>query len=97
MIFEIFSAFFRRRFSNVLRKAKKSPKLGQQDTESKNFGAGSGDPLAPGERQREGYKIFAWRKELDFSDSPSVMSQDVSDCDFEINLARRWHLSLIHI
>ena len=83
MIFAFFSVFFRCRFSNVFRKAKKSSKLGQQDTESGNFGAGSDDPLAPGERQREGYKIFALHKEFDFSDLPSVIGQDVSENDFD--------------
>ena len=91
MIFAFFSVFFRCGFSNVLRKAKKSSKLGQQDTESGNFGAGSDDPVAPGERQREGCKILALHKELGFSDSPSVISQDVSESDFETSLARRWH------
>ena len=71
--------------------AKKSTKMSQQDTESENFGPGSDDPLAPGERQREGYKIFALHKELGFSDSPSVIGQDVSESDFETSLARRWH------
>ena len=65
--------------------------MSQQDTEGKNFGPGSDDPLAPGERQREGYKIFALHKELDFSDLPSVIGQDVSDSEFETNSARRWH------
>ena len=91
MIFAFFSVFFRCRFSNVLRKVKKSSKLGQQDTESGNFGPGSDDPLAPGERQREGYKIFALHKEFGFSDSPSVIGQDVSESDFETSSARRWH------
>ena len=65
--------------------------MSQQDTESENFGPGSDDPLAPGERQREGYKIFALHKEFGFSDSPSVIGQDVSESDFETSLARRWH------
>ena len=65
--------------------------MSQQDTESENFGPGSDDPLAPGERQREGYKIFALHKEFGFSDSPSVIGQDVSESDFETNSARRWH------
>ena len=91
MIFVFFSVFFRCRFSSVLRKAKKSSNMSQQDTESENFGPGSDDPLAPGERQREGYKIFALHKELGFSDSPSVIGQDVSESDFETSLARRWH------
>ena len=65
--------------------------MSQQDTESENFGPGSDDPLVPGERQREGYKIFALHKELGFSDSPSVIGQDVSESDFETSLARRWH------
>ena len=91
MIFVFFSVFFRCRFSSALRKAKKSSNMSQQDTESENFGPGSDDPLAPGERQREGYKIFALHKELGFSDLPSVIGQDVSDSEFETNLARRWH------
>ena len=65
--------------------------MSQQDTESGNFGPGSDDPLAPGERQREGYKIFALHKELGFSDLPSVIGQDVSDSEFETSSARRWH------
>ena len=65
--------------------------MGHQDTESENFGPGSDDPLAPGERQREGYKIFALHKELGFSDSPSVIGQDVSESDSGTNSARRWH------
>ena len=91
MIFVFFSMFFRCRFSSALRKAKKSSNMSQQDTESENFGPGSDDPLAPGERQREGYKIFALHKEFGFSDSPSVIGQDVSESDFETSLARRWH------
>ena len=91
MIFVFFSVFFRCRFSDVLRKAKKSPKLGQQDTESGNFGAGSSDPLAPGERQREGYKIFAWHNELGFPGSRSVISQDVSESDCRFHSACQWH------
>ena len=83
--------FFRCHFSSAVRKAQKSTKMSQQDTESENFGPGSDDPLAPGERQREGYKIFALHKELGFSDSPSVISQDVSENYFETSLARRWH------
>ena len=86
-----FPVFFRCRFSSALRKAKKSANMSQQDTESGNFGQGSDDPLVPGERQREGYKIFALHKELGFSDSPSVIGQDVSESDFEISPARRWH------
>ena len=91
MIFVFFSVFFRCRFSSALRKAKKSSNMSQQDTESENFGPGSDDPLAPGERQREGYKIFALHKELGFSDLPSVIGQDVSDSEFETSSARRWH------
>ena len=91
LIFVFFSMFCRCRFSSALRKAKKSANMSQQDTESGNFGAGSDDPLAPGERQREGYKIFALHKELGFSDSPSVIGQDVSESEFETSLARRWH------
>ena len=91
MIFVFFSMFFRCRFSSALPKAKKSTKMSQQDTEGKNFGPGSDDPLAPGERQREGYKIFALHKELGFSDLPSVIGQDVSDSEFETSPARRWH------
>ena len=89
--FRVFSMFFRGRFSSALRKAKKSANMSQQDTESGNFGPGSDDPLAPGERQREGYKIFALHKELGFSDLPSVIGQDVSDSEFETSSARRWH------
>ena len=66
--------------------------MSQQDTESENFGPGSDDPLAPGERQREGYKILALHKELGFSDSPSVIGQDVSESDFETSSARVAHL-----
>ena len=91
MIFVFFSMFFRCRFSSALRKAKKSANMSQQDTESGNFGPGSDDPLAPGERQREGYKIFALHKEFGFSDLPSVLGQDVSESEFETSLARRWH------
>ena len=87
MIFLFFSLFFRCRFSNALRKVKKSSNMSQQDTESENFGPGSDDPLAPGERQREGYKIFALHKELGFSDLPSVIGQEV----FDPNSARPWH------
>ena len=91
LIFVFFSVFLRCRFSSALRKAKKSSNMSQQDTESENFGPGSDDPLAPGERQREGYKIFALHKELGFSDLPSVIGQDVSDSEFETSSARRWH------
>ena len=90
-IFVFFSVFFRCRFSSALRKAKKSSNMSQQDTEGKNFRPGSDDPLAPGERQRKGYKIFALHKELGFSDLPSVIGQDVSDSEFETSSARRWH------
>ena len=70
---------------------KKSSKISQQDTESENFGPGSDDPLAPGERQREGYKIFALHKEVGFSDLPSVMGQDVSDSQSSTPMAHlRW-------
>ena len=51
LIFALFSMFFRCRFSSAVGKAKKSTKIGQQDTESKNFGLESGDPQAPGERK----------------------------------------------
>ena len=91
LIFVFFSMFFRCRFSSALPKAKKSSNMSHQDTESGNFGPGSDDPLAPGERQREGYKIFALHKELGFSDLPSVIGQDVSDSEFETSSARRWH------
>ena len=51
LIFALFSMFFRCRFSSALRKAKKSTKMGQQDTESDFWGLGSGDPQAAGERK----------------------------------------------
>ena len=88
MIFVFFSVFFRCRFSSALRKAKKSSNMSQQDTESENFGPGSDDPLAPGERQREGYKIFALHKELGFSDLPSVIGLDESESESGSSLAR---------
>ena len=88
MIFVFFSVFFRRRFSSALRKAKKSSNMSQQDTESENFGPGSDDPLAPGERKRKGYKIFALHKELGLSDSPFEIGQDVSESDLVYDLAR---------
>ena len=91
MIFVFFPMFFRCRFSSALPKAKNSSKISQQDTESKNFGPGSDDPLAPGERQREGHKTLALHKEFGFSDLLSVIGQDVSDSEFETSSARRWH------
>ncbi len=45
------SMFFRCRLSSVIGKAKKSAKMSRQDTESENFGLGSDDPQAPGERK----------------------------------------------
>ena len=50
-IFAFFSMFFRCHFSSTVRKAKKSTKMGQQDTESDFLGLGSGDPQAAGERK----------------------------------------------
>ena len=41
----------------------------------RNFGSGSDDPPAPGERQREGYKILALHGELGLSDSRAVMGR----------------------
>ena len=56
MIFALFSMFFRCYFSSVVRKAKKSTKMGQQDTESDFLELGSGDPQAAGERKRIGVR-----------------------------------------
>ena len=50
-IFALFSMFFRCHFSSAIRKAKKSTKMSQQDTESDFLELGSGDPQAPGERK----------------------------------------------
>ena len=85
--FDVFSmSFFKR--------ASEGEKIDQNEPtrhRKRKFGPGSDDPLVPGERQREGYKIFALHKELDSSDLPSVIGQDVSDSEFETSSARPWH------
>ena len=50
-IFAFFPMFFRCRFSSAVGKAKKSTKMGQQDTESANLTLGSGARDPPGERK----------------------------------------------
>ena len=52
--FHVFSMLFCKRGSE----AKKSTKMGQQDTDSTNFGLGSGDPQAAGERKRIGVRTL---------------------------------------
>ena len=90
-ILALFSMFFRSPFRRAFQKSKKSAQETQQDAEGGFWGLDSGHPQAPGERKREGYKIFALHKELGLSDS-SVMGQDVSESDLVYGPARPAHL-----
>ena len=91
-VFRIFFGVFSGIFSKHTSEDPKWTQEAQQDADDGFLGLVSGGPQPPGERKREGNKSLDLHKELDLSDSQSVIGQDVSDSDGANCPARPAHL-----